>query len=428
MATSPLQRRLRSLWKGLCCGLGSGLLLWQGVAQADSVEFNVSTLLAGRADPRDGEVHTVVPVYQSLGAQATILRPYFDSIHIVMSGWGSVQLDIGRSEYWSGDIDLGYIDGSFAKRRLQVRVGRQFVMGGAARSAQLDGAVTTLQLYKGLGITAYGGIPVTPRFSASRGDAMFGGRMFYRHSFDTEVGLSFNQVMGEGRAARQDLAVDARYVPHPQIALTGYTLYAIPEARLAEADFSVTWLPNLKLQFGADYRRTAPDLFLPLNSIFSVFSQETRDEVGGTVYLRPISRLRIYGDLRAVVNMEGAGARGGVKATVALGPRDHTTLSAELRLLKLPNNGYVQARLYSTHRLHPAWFVTLGANSYFLDQPINGQGYSFTGTGTVAAELGRGFRLVATGFADVTPFVERRVEFVVKLAYHATQTFREVSK
>jgi hypothetical protein len=44
------------------------------------------------------------------------------------------------------------------------------------------------------------------------------------------------------------------------------------------------------------------------------------------------------------------------------------------------------------------------------------------------AELGRGFRLVATGFADVTPFVERRVEFVVKLAYHATQTFREVSK
>lgn len=72
--------------------------------------------------------------------------------------------------------------------------------------------------------------------------------------------------------------------------------------------------------------------------------------------------------------------------------------------------------------------MTLGANSYFLDQPINGQGYSFTGTGTVAAELGRGFRLVATGFADVTPFVERRVEFVVKLAYHATQTFREVSK
>ena len=124
--------------------------------------------------------------------------------------------------------------------------------------------------------------------------------------------------------------------------------------------------------------------------------------------------------------MEGAGARGGVKVTVALGQREHSTLNGELRVLKLPHSGYVQARLYSTHRINPAWFVTLGANSYFLDQPINGQGYSFTGTGTVAGDLGRGFRLVATGFADVTPFVERRVELLVKLAFNATQFFREV--
>ena len=404
----------------------AGLLLCSASARADSVEFNVSTLLAGRADPRDGEIHTVVPVYQSLGVLATIKRPYFDSINIVMSGWGSVQLDIGRDQYWSGDIDLGYIDGSFAKKRLMFRIGRQFVVGGAARSTQIDGAVSTLQLYKGLGITAYGGVPVTPRFSANRGDLIFGGRMFYRHSVDTEIGLSFNQIMGEGRAARQDLAVDARYVPHQQVALTGYTLYSIPEARLAEADFAVTWLPNLKFQLGADYRRTAPDLFLPLNSIFSVFSQESRDEVGGNVFIKPIRRLRIYGDLRAVINMEGAGARGGVKVTVALGQREHSTLNGELRVLKLPHSGYVQARLYSTHRINPAWFVTLGANSYFLDQPINGQGYSFTGTGTVAGDLGRGFRLVATGFADVTPFVERRVELLVKLAFNATQFFREV--
>ncbi len=411
---------------GLCRTLVCGLLLVSRSAYADSVEFNVSTLLAGRADPRDGEIHTVVPVYQSLGVTAQIKRPYFDSINIVMSGWGSVQLDIGRDQYWSGDIDLGYLDGSFWKKRVQLRLGRQFVFGGAARSTQLDGGSATFQIYKGLGVSAYGGVPVTPRFSVSRGDVVFGGRMFYRHSVDTEVGVSFNQVMGEGRSARQDLAVDARYVPHEQVALTGYTLYSIPEARIAEADVAATWIPNLKFQIGADYRRTAPDLFLPLNSVFSVFSQETRDEVGGNVFFKPIRRLRFYGDLRAVVNMEGAGARGGIKATVALGQREHSTINGELRLLKLPNNGYVQARLYSTHKLSPAWFVTLGANSYFLDQPINGQSFSFTGTGTVAGELGRGFKLVATGFADVTPFVERRVEFVLKLAYNATQVFREV--
>ena len=67
METKRHPRLLRSL-------IG-GLLLWGAAARADSVEFNVSTLLAGRADPRDGEIHTVVPVYQSLGVLATIKRP-----------------------------------------------------------------------------------------------------------------------------------------------------------------------------------------------------------------------------------------------------------------------------------------------------------------------------------------------------------------
>lgn len=399
-----------------------------GAARADTVDLTVTTLLAGRADPRDGQLHTVVPIYESLSALATIRRPYTDGIRLVLSAWGSMTVESPGGQRWTGDIDLGYAEGSFFKRRLQVRLGRHFITGGAARTAQIDGLSVTSRLFRGLGLTGYGGVPVVPRFGAHRGDAIFGGRLFYRYSYDTELGVSFNQILDSGRMARQDLGLDGRYAPHPKVTISGYALLALREARLAEADVAVLWQPLTMLAFSADYRRTAPDLYLPLNSVFAVFSQETRDEVGGTVYLRPLPRLRLYGDYRAVLTEGGAGHRGGGKLSVAMGHKDHTSLNGEVRVFKLPQSGYVQGRLYSLHRLSSAVQATLSANAYWLDRPINGQGFSFTAVGTLSCELGSGLRLAATGMADVTPFVERRVEFLVRLSYNTTRRFREVSE
>jgi hypothetical protein len=111
-----------------------------------------------------------------------------------------------------------------------------------------------------------------------------------------------------------------------------------------------------------------------------------------------------------------------------MGHRDHTSLNGEVRVFKLPQSGYVQGRLYSLHRLSSAVQATLSANAYWLDRPINGQGFSFTAVGTLSCELGSGLRLAATGMADVTPFVERRLEFLVRLSYNTTRRFREVSE
>ncbi len=67
--------------------------------------------------------------------------------------------------------------------------------------------------WRGLGITAYGGAPVTPRFATRQGDVAGGGRVFWRRSFDTEVGLSFIEVLDCGLVARQDIGADARVRP-----------------------------------------------------------------------------------------------------------------------------------------------------------------------------------------------------------------------
>jgi hypothetical protein len=55
-------------------GALSGLLLCAplGRPRADTVDTTIATLLNGHADPRDGQLHTVVPVYESLSLLATV--------------------------------------------------------------------------------------------------------------------------------------------------------------------------------------------------------------------------------------------------------------------------------------------------------------------------------------------------------------------
>lgn len=222
--------------------------------------------------------------------------------------------------------------------------------------------------------------------------------------------------------ARQDLALDARYVPVRGLTLTGYGLLSLAELRIAEGTAAVTWQAHRTLQLSVDYHRTAPDLFVPLNSIFSVFSQETRDEVGGAVFYRPIARLRFDGDYHVFLDEAGWGHRGGGRAQFSTGPM---TWATEVRTLQEPHNGYTELRFWGMERWD-LWLFSLDVDTYFLNQAINGQDVSFTTAATVAWDFKPGWRAVVTGMADMTPYVEKRVECLVKLVYNHAFRFREV--
>ncbi len=394
-------------------------------AYADTLDASMTTLLAGRQDPRDGTLYTVVPVYQLVSLVADLHAPYLDELHVTLSGWGEAAFGDPRQGHVTGDLDVAYVDARVLRRRVAVRVGRQLVVGGAARVTQLDGASIEWRIGGGVGLTVYGGVPVTPRFSIGRGDAVGGGRLFWRHRWDTELGLSFIHVEGQGRVARQDGAIDARWAPLPTLTFTGYGLLSFAELRLVEGYVSASWQPIAQLQLAADFRRTSPDLFLPLNSIFAVFAQNRHDEAGGTVFVR-LARLRLYGDYHVIVDDSGLGHRGGGKLTVGLGQNSHATVGVEVRVLALPaSDGYVQARLFGIERWG-AWTVTLDGDAYRMDRAINGQSYSFTSAATIGWDFARGWRTVVTGIADVTPFVAHRGEVLAKLVYNYTLRFHEV--
>ncbi len=236
------------------------------------------------------------------------------------------------------------------------------------------------------------------------------------------MGLSFVQLAQSGRTLRQEFGADARWRIVPSLTVSGIALMSTVEGRLAEADVQARWQPRMWFELMADWRRTAPDLFLPRDSILSVFATETRDEAGGSFYFRPIQRLRFEGDYHFVIDAEGTGHRAGARLVMSLGSRFQTQLGAEGRLLLLPVNGYWQARLFGSHRIGDNVNVTLDLDCYRLEQPINGQTLSLTGAATLGYSFVAHWRIVVAGIADTTPYVSRRFEMIAKLTWD--QSFR----
>jgi len=399
------------------------------LAHADTLDTTVTTLIAGRQDPRDGKVYTVVPIYQSLTLIGEVDSRHVQDLKIVASGWGELAFGDPREGTGTGDLDLAFVEGGLFKRRVQLRIGRQMVFGGVARAIQLDGAQLSVRVWRGLSATLYGGAPVTPRFGVHRGDALVGTRVSYRLNVDSEFGVSFIHVLDQGRIGRQEIGADARYRPHRTLTLTGYAQLSTIEARIAEADVAATWQPLPMIEARFDWRRTAPDLWIPRSSIFSVFSQESHDEAGASIFVRPLPRLSVSGDYHAIVDtLSAVGHRGGGRAQLSLGAAFQTQVGAELRVLSLPERGYLRARLFGQHRFPHALSLTLDLDLMHLDRPINGQDLSFTAAATLGWDFYKGWRVVATAIEDVTPFVENRFEFMVKIAYNRVSHSRQVRK
>ena len=396
-------------------------------AQAETVDVTVTTLVAGRQDPRDGNLYSSVPIFENVSLTVADVRlRYVEDLRLVVAGWGELEFLVTDSKLGAtGDLDIGYVEGKIFRRHLQLRLGRQLVFGGAARAQPMDGASATIAIRRHLALNIYGGVPVTPRFGVHQGDFMTGGRLSWRATVDSEVGLSYIEVLKDGLQGRQDLGADGRWRVRRSLTLTGYALLSLIELRLVEADVAANWQPRTTLQVGADYRRTSPDLFLPRNSILSVFSQETRDQVGANVWWRPLSRLKAEADYHLILAEAGTGHEGGGRLTATLGPTWQTTLAAEARVLRLATaNGYVQGRIYGIERISSNVTATVDLDLYSLEQPINGQTLSLTGAATVGWNLSLHWRAVVTGIADTTPQVGRRFECMAKLVYDSVHRVR----
>jgi hypothetical protein len=395
------------------------VLVLAAPAAAQTVDATALTLLAGRPDPRDGTVHTVVPAIEDVWISARDLDvPGVEAARIIVSGWGELTLgEIGDADRLTGDLDLAFIEGRLLGRHLGLRLGRQLVAAGVARNLQLDGLDALVRAPLGLTLEVYGGAPVAPRFGSVHGRGVFGGRASWRPGAAVEAGVSFVQVFDDGLIARQELGADARVVLGDRFTLTGLAAWSPIEQRLAEATLRALWQARRDLEIGFEASRVAPDLFVSRASIFSVFAEETRDEAGATLYLRPTARLRLWGDGYVVHDDAGTGGRGGARTALALGD---TQLGAEGRVVALPGRRTVQGRAYARQVLGEGLLATLECDAVWLDPAINLRDVSLSIAGTLGWDFRPGWKALVSALTGQTPLLEWRVEAMGKLVY----TFR----
>src|SRR4029078_5940948 len=88
-----------------------------------------------------------------------------------------------------------------------------------------------------------------------------------------------------------DLGIDGRWVILPNLSATASGIWSIPGATLSAAALSVSWQVLPTLELFAKAQHTSPDLFLPLTSIFSVFSNINNDALGGGAFWPGLARL-----------------------------------------------------------------------------------------------------------------------------------------
>ena len=103
---------------------------------------------------------TVAPIYEILSVRAhDLANPLrLEGLEVVFSGWasydlGDVRWSSGTPDRFTGDVTTGYLRGSFYKRRITVRVGREYVVAGNGRMLQIDGGDVALRLPAGFSLT-----------------------------------------------------------------------------------------------------------------------------------------------------------------------------------------------------------------------------------------------------------------------------------
>jgi hypothetical protein len=408
-------------------------------AAADVVTASSTTVVTAGQPNRDGALTTALPVYELLSISASEMRTSWGEFEAALSAWGAV--DAADIRFWqngapagsraSADVDVAYLRGDLLARRLTIRVGRQVVVEGNARMVHLDGGQAAVRLPGGFGLSAYGGAPVAPRFDA-RGTAFttgntvatvaYGGRVSWARAGLLELGVSASMASADGDLTRQDVGADLRITPHHLFEITSAGFYNLPEKRVGQADVALGVEAHRTLRLVVDYRHVEPDLFLPRNSILSVFAADKRNDLGGGLRWTPTRTLAIDADYHILRAEDGDGNRARVKGTYR--PYGRWVVGADLQLLQVPDNGYWLARVFAS-REFGRFAGALDGWFYRYDKQVNGQDQSAGGALTGSYQLAPSWRFALAGTVGSDPFYKSRLDVMAKLVWNQLYT-REV--
>jgi hypothetical protein len=397
------------------------VLLVAGTAEAADVSGKLTTLLAGRQDPRAGDTVNVIPLYELVTVEVAELGlPATDDARLVLQGWGRLQ--VGDDELKDNMADLGLLYLQTRTGGLQLRLGRQHLPHGLGRMAMIDGLDARFDAPLGISAEAFYGWTVHPELRHRTDNWQGGGRLAWNLAQigkTGEIGLGYTQRRERGEVRRHEVGLDA-YTYIAGLRLFGLAVGVPVEGGLdlLEARLAVSYRQSEKLTFTVDGERVAPALLVPLTSIFSVFADTPHDAFGADATYTPSRYWTVSADGSVMfLDSEYLGYRAGLRVTTYREPSHRSFIGAEARRLDESDNGYLRGRAFTGLQLLEPLRVTAELFGYKFDEKINDVDVSFIGQVSGIYDLTSSMRVAATVSAGRTPWAESQVEGMLRFAY-----------
>ncbi len=362
---------------------------------ADITLSSKTYLLFYERDVPGGGNQQFAPLYEYLSADAAKLGGTPVSFHFY--GWGRQDLrDATGSDKTSGELGSAYLQYLHPTGNGEMRLGRFFLTEGAAMET-MDGIFLKARTAFGLGVSAFGGVPVEASItSTEKGDSIYGGRVFFARPGFAELGMSYLQEKGTFQGEdRKEIGGDLWLRPAGMVELIGRATYNDATGALAFQRYLVRLTPiagiDLSVGYEAykykDYFQTAlnPAFLFPsvdnndrVRTAFAVLDWEAVKNVTVTLGAKSIKH-----DAAAI----GDAIRGelGVKYSYN-NHRDAAGVSAALVTADRDENEYREYRGYATYS-PVKWRFALDALTHQYKQAISGTKHAYHVVGSAGYQL-----------------------------------------
>lgn len=209
--------------------------------------------------------------------------------------------------------------------------GRFVLTTGAVRPTHMDGAHARGKLPFGIGVEAFGGMPVVPELGSRAYDWMLGGRVSETFLQLVSGGVSYVQRREHGRLDDEEVGFDAAFAPNRWFDIAGRAAYDLMQPGITEAHVSVATRPD-PLRFELFAMRRSPARMLPASSIFSALGDIPSDQLGLNATWFAAPRLEVKGGATARAAGRELGADVNVRARLRLDDRGEGLLEGEARM------------------------------------------------------------------------------------------------
>jgi hypothetical protein len=343
--------------------------------------------------------HTLLPVTEYVS-----LRARDGELDAELRAWGTATLgELEAERRLDGDLQTASV--RYGSGASWIRLGRQQFAGGAARYSRFDGAAAAVGTDAGVGLEAYGGFVVLPRWSAdtyhqlgsaadlrrnpdalpepSRSDHwLAGGRLSYAGE-RFGAGLSVHEQHEREGLARRNLGADATAELSP-VRLGGSAIVDVDATDLAEARAWAEATPLEPLDVGLELEHVEPALLLSRQSVLAVFSTDRYDELGARAAWRASRSIGLEAAGFGQAFSDGStGARGELSARAALDRGERTVVRVAYSRVLAPDNGYHALRDALRRELTRDLVGTAEAWVYLYDDSILGHRSSIVGAATL---------------------------------------------